>query len=145
MNKNKAQIISDFDTRNLMRFSSRIIWIITIAIVIYLELSQIRGFTIYIVITGFVISVFLFFFSLKCPICDSWKRENYWVFFTAKYFVFRMNKGTYKCEECQLSDAQITKYFDLLVEGKNIDLEEFKRLENSNQSEKLWTQQNKKR
>ena len=110
MSKTKEQIISDYDSQNILSYSSSLIGILGIIIALILEIFFSKHYGFFIFAGCIIIAIILRVWTGKCPICDkSKKRTQLW------YFEYHYEDG---CENCKLSEQEIIDYVESLIKSK---------------------------
>lgn len=123
--KTRTKLISDYDTRNLQSFAAILIILSGIILTIILHIYGNDKISVLPILIGFGIGWLLNYLSLRCPICDELKSQNYY-----EFFIFRIQRSGHGCLNCRLTNRQIDKVFDLLIQNKFINEKTIEQIRN---------------
>lgn len=124
-NKTRAELIRDYDTRNIQSFIGGFAWIVAIGLFIFFEIKGYREVGLITVLIGFAVGLIFNYLGTRCPICDYSKAHSY-----LEFRFFRFMKASYHCSNCRLEDDKIHEIFDLLIHNAEIDNQTIAQLTN---------------
>jgi hypothetical protein len=118
-NKTRKQILNDAENRFIETVLGYAFGITALILLIIFSKSEIDTLYAILILVGcIVISLILHFLGRRCAFCDSMKSIEYY-----EVVGFRTQKGSFRCNECNLSSKQINEVVDLLERGVEINEE----------------------
>ena len=115
-NKTKEQIIDAYESRGALKVVSGILVVGGTVLAITLPGSSARTLTTVVLTVSFVSAIIITLFAIRCPICDSMKTPEY-----LGNRIIGVKTGFFRCDTCNLSNAKVREYVDLLKRGVDID------------------------